>query len=104
MKIAFLISSLNAGGAERVVSLLANELSLSNDIVIITLSKDKPFYKLNSSITVKHLGVLNASNSLIKSIVSNLILIYKITSIIKTLKITNLICFMTTSNVRNNIR
>lgn len=99
MKIAFLISSLNAGGAERVVSLLANELSLTNDIVIITLSKEKPFYKLNDSITIKQLGVLNSGKNPLKSIVSNLFLIYKITLLIRSLKIKNLICFMTTSNV-----
>lgn len=99
MKIAFLISSLNAGGAERVVSLLANELSLTNDIVIITLSKDEPFYKINDSITVKQLGVLNSGANPLKSIFSNLVLIYKITSLIRLLKINSLICFMTTSNV-----
>ena len=99
MKIAFLISSLNAGGAERVVSLLANELSLTKDIVIITLSKGEPFYKLNDSITIKQLGVLNSGTNPLKSIVSNLVLIYKITSLIKSLRIKSLICFMTTSNI-----
>ena len=77
MKIAFLISSLNAGGAERVVSLLANELSLTNDIVIITLSKDEPFYKINDSITVKQLGVLNSGANPLKAILSNQNNIYK---------------------------
>jgi len=96
---AFLISSLNSGGAERVVSLLANELSLTNDIVIITLSKDEPFYTLNDSITIKQLGVLNSGTSPLKSIFSNLVLIYKIFSLIRSLKIKRLICFMTTSNV-----
>ena len=99
MKIAFLISSLNAGGAERVVSVLANELSLTNDIVIITLSKDEPFYKLNDSITVKQLGVLNSGTNPLKSIFSNLVLLYKITLLIRSFKIKSLICFMTTSNV-----
>ena len=99
MTTAFLISSLNSGGAERVVSLLANELSLTNDVVIITLSKDEPFYKLNDSITIKQLGVLNSGTNPLKSIVSNLVLIYKITLLIRSLKIKSLICFMTTSNV-----
>jgi GalNAc-alpha-(1->4)-GalNAc-alpha-(1->3)-diNAcBac-PP-undecaprenol alpha-1,4-N-acetyl-D-galactosaminyltransferase len=99
LKIAFLISSLNAGGAERVVSLLANQLSLKHDIVIITLSADKPFYQLNDSIRVMQLGALNSEKNPVKSILSNLVLIYKITSLIKSLKIKRLICFMTTSNV-----
>ena len=99
MTTAFLISSLNSGGAERVVSLLANELSLTNDIVIITLSKDEPFYTLNDSITIKQLGVLNSETNPLKSIFSNLVLIYKISSLIRSLKIKRLICFMATSNV-----
>tara|TARA_B100000767_G_scaffold108732_1_gene104142 strand:- start:195 stop:1253 length:1059 start_codon:yes stop_codon:yes gene_type:complete len=97
--VAFLISSLNAGGAERVVSLLANELSLTNDIVIITLSKDEPFYKLNDSIRINQLGVLNSGTNPLKSIFSNLVLLYKITLLIRSFKIKSLICFMTTSNV-----
>ena len=76
--VGFLISSLNSGGAERVVSLLANELSLTNDVVIITLSKDEPFYTLNDSITIKQLGVLNSGTNPLKSIFSNLVLLYKI--------------------------
>lgn len=97
--VAFLIFNLNAGGAERVVSLLANELSLTNDIVIITLSKCEPFYKLNDSIRIIQLGVLNSGTNPLKSIVSYLVIIYRITSLIRSLKIKTLICFMTTSNI-----
>jgi GalNAc-alpha-(1->4)-GalNAc-alpha-(1->3)-diNAcBac-PP-undecaprenol alpha-1,4-N-acetyl-D-galactosaminyltransferase len=97
--IAFLIYSLNSGGAERVVSLLANDLSLTNDVIIITLSKDEPFYKLNDSIAIKQLGSFNSGKNFLKAIFSNLILICKITLLIRSLEIKNLICFMTTSNV-----
>lgn len=61
--IAFLIYSLNSGGAERVVSLLANDLSLTNDVIIITLCKDEPFYKLNDSIAIKQLGSFNSGKN-----------------------------------------
>ena len=97
--IGFLISSLNAGGAERVVSLLANEMSLTRKVVVITLSNDPPFYQLNDSIVLKQLGVSNPSRSVLKAIFSNVILIYKICSLIKSQSIKHLICFMTTSNV-----
>jgi GalNAc-alpha-(1->4)-GalNAc-alpha-(1->3)-diNAcBac-PP-undecaprenol alpha-1,4-N-acetyl-D-galactosaminyltransferase len=97
--VGFLISSLNAGGAERVVSLLANEMSLTKKVVVITLSDDKPFYQLNDSITLKQLGVGNAAKTPFKAIFSNFILIYKISVLIKSLEIKHLICFMTTSNV-----
>ena len=35
MKLAFIINSLNKGGAERVVSLLSQELSKEHDVFII---------------------------------------------------------------------
>ena len=60
--VGFLISSLNAGGAERVVSLLANEMSLTRKVVVITLSNEPPFYQLNDSIVLKQLGVSNPSS------------------------------------------
>jgi GalNAc-alpha-(1->4)-GalNAc-alpha-(1->3)-diNAcBac-PP-undecaprenol alpha-1,4-N-acetyl-D-galactosaminyltransferase len=97
--IGFLISSLNSGGAERVVSLLANEMSLTKKVVVITLSNEKPFYQLNYSITIKQLRVLNSGTNPLKSIFSNLVLIYKITLLIRSLKIKSLICFMPTSNI-----
>ena len=97
--VGFLISSLNAGGAERVVSLLANEMSLTRKVVVITLSNDPPFYQLNDSIVLKQLGVSNPSSSPLKAILSNLTLVYKIWALIKSQSIKHLICFMTTSNV-----
>lgn len=53
MKILFVISSLNGGGAERVLSLLANEFeNRNNEVVIITRVKGIA-YKLNENIICK---------------------------------------------------
>lgn len=98
-KIAFIISSLNAGGAERVVSLLANEFSKNKKVFVITLNKDEPFYKLDSNVSLIQLGVLNNSNNLILAFLSNFILIQKIYQIFKINKISHVIGFMTTSNI-----
>ena len=43
MKILFIISSLGSGGAERVLSNLANVLCEKYDVTIATFSKEDPF-------------------------------------------------------------
>lgn len=51
MKIAFVISSLRSGGAERVLSVLANHLAINNEIVVITKSKiEADFYKVDRKV------------------------------------------------------
>ena len=50
MKIMFNCLTMEKGGAERVISLLANEFSKENDVSILTLKKSKDAYKLNPSI------------------------------------------------------
>ncbi len=57
MKICFLIGSLNGGGAERVVSMLANKFSDENDVDIVVWNNEKPFYQLNSNIRVHNLNL-----------------------------------------------
>lgn len=61
-KIYFLINSLGAGGAERVVSNLATNLSWTHDITIITLKEDR-FFDLPEN--VKHLPLSRAKNNLV---------------------------------------
>lgn len=55
-KIVFCIDSLAKGGAERVVSILANKLVQSNDVSIITILDKKVEYELNSNIKLIELG------------------------------------------------
>jgi len=53
MNILFVISSLSSGGAERVVSLLANHLCKNNEVAIATFANEDPFYPLDED--VRHL-------------------------------------------------
>ena len=53
MKIAFIIYSLEAGGAERVVSILANFFSKKHDVEIFVFSEAPVFYKLSSKVKIK---------------------------------------------------
>ena len=49
-KIVFIIYSLDCGGAERVVSLLANYFSTNNHVEVLVFSSTPPFYRLNNNI------------------------------------------------------
>ena len=100
INLAFVISSLNSGGAERVLSILANELVKNYNITIITLYKCKPFYELNSHICLLHCQEKSISNPTYwQSISNHFILFYRLNKIIKNRKIDVCIGFMTTSNI-----
>lgn len=53
MKITFLTASLGSGGAERVVSLLANRMTeMGHQVAIICLLYDDIFYNINSGVNI----------------------------------------------------
>ena len=98
MHIAFLIPNLDAGGAERVLTSLANELSKTTRVSIITLVECESFYDISKNVEIKNINNITGK-SLIKKIRYNLTLIFKLNGILKKEKITQLICFMPTSNI-----
>lgn len=51
-KIAFCINSMEKGGAERVVSILANYFATNNEVYIITVTNKDILYELNSNINI----------------------------------------------------
>ena len=58
MKIALLIRTLDAGGAERAASALANAFAQTGHAVtILCLTGSKPFYPIDPSVTVRYLNV-----------------------------------------------
>ena len=70
--IVFILPSLTSGGAERVVTTLANELISDFHIKIIQLYKSQPFYKLHKDIKLEHCKeVFNPSLTVFKSITNN---------------------------------
>jgi GalNAc-alpha-(1->4)-GalNAc-alpha-(1->3)-diNAcBac-PP-undecaprenol alpha-1,4-N-acetyl-D-galactosaminyltransferase len=99
-KIAFLIYNLGPGGAERVLSTLANNFSDSFDVHVITIVKTNFFYPLNQSIK-KHNCRENEiiKSNIFSSLAENFRLYKKIKFILKHEQINLLIGFMTTSNV-----
>lgn len=64
IKLCFVLSSLRAGGAERVVSILANSFDTKDsfDVTIITVNEAMPFYKLSNTIQLISLDIKHDKN------------------------------------------
>ncbi len=98
--IAFVIYSLNSGGAERVVSTLANGLADKHNITIITLINDKPFYFINDRVNIVACkSSSKKSISFLASLKTNYQLYLSIKKISISHSINLLIGFMTTTNI-----
>lgn len=65
-KITFITDTLSSGGSERVMSVLANELSNSNMVEIICLSGKESFYPINNNVRLTFLGEKYGKNLLKK--------------------------------------
>lgn len=99
-KIAFVISSLSSGGAERVISNLSNELINRFQIVIITFSNTEPFYNLDERIKViPCIKTINQPKSIFHSLKLNYKLTKKIYQIYKAEKVDIAFGFITAANI-----
>ncbi len=99
-KLAFVLPNLNMGGAERVVSSLANELSNNYEIIIVTLSGSDSHYHLHKSI--KHIKCSTksiASNNIFQALYNNYVLTKRLKSILKNYSADLVIGFTTTANI-----
>jgi GalNAc-alpha-(1->4)-GalNAc-alpha-(1->3)-diNAcBac-PP-undecaprenol alpha-1,4-N-acetyl-D-galactosaminyltransferase len=99
MKILFIIASLGSGGAERVLSNLANSLSKRHDITIATFSNEDPFYTLNKRVTHIKLDLLKVSSSKLESIKNNFNRFSELVRTIKRVDADVNISFMTQTNI-----
>ena len=102
MQLAFIIYSLQAGGAERVLSIMANHWSgKSQKVTVITLDDgSKPsFYDIDSRIQQVSLDVAGASKNGFMSILNNFRRINKLRSAIRKSQAETIISFMTETNV-----
>ena len=62
MVIAFLTPSMNGGGAERVISALANSFSVTDEVYILELGNEDSAYYLENKVTLIRLDVAKKSN------------------------------------------
>jgi GalNAc-alpha-(1->4)-GalNAc-alpha-(1->3)-diNAcBac-PP-undecaprenol alpha-1,4-N-acetyl-D-galactosaminyltransferase len=78
------LPNLNMGGAERVVSSLANELSNTYEIIIVTLSGSDSHYHLHPDIKhIKCSTKSTTSGTIFKALSNNYMLTKKLISILK---------------------
>ncbi|OBX24137.1 MULTISPECIES: glycosyltransferase family 4 protein [Bizionia] len=99
-KIAFIITSLTSGGAERVLSTLSNSFVADYQVTIITLYNVMPFYELDSRIKrISCKESYNKNMRFIDSLTNNIYMIGSLYRILKKEQISVAIGFMTTTNI-----
>jgi GalNAc-alpha-(1->4)-GalNAc-alpha-(1->3)-diNAcBac-PP-undecaprenol alpha-1,4-N-acetyl-D-galactosaminyltransferase len=99
LKLIFIIDSLISGGAERVMSVLANRLSESGyDITILSKSHEPPFYKLESKVKLVYLRVKVNYDNKITILFSRLRVYLHICNYLRAKKPDVVIPFLTNTN------
>jgi GalNAc-alpha-(1->4)-GalNAc-alpha-(1->3)-diNAcBac-PP-undecaprenol alpha-1,4-N-acetyl-D-galactosaminyltransferase len=99
MKVVFFIHSLRSGGAERVLSLLANDwLNYGHDITIAVNDINEVFYPVNTQISIIDIGVQH--KGIAKGITANIARVRKIKQTITDTNPDIVISFMTTMNIK----
>lgn len=103
MKILFLIPSLRAGGAERVVAILSNCLAQDISLNLSLLTFDSPendFYKLSDHVERYSIGMYSCiRKGLVKKISSNITRLFRIKKILASLKPDVIVAFMPEMNI-----
>jgi len=99
MKIVFIISSLGSGGAERVLTLLANHFVSKHEVFVITLSQNKPFYFIDNRVNLIQLNLIYNSNSVFSGIENNVKRISLIRKAIYNINPDIIISFLTQTNI-----
>ncbi|MEL6441899.1 MAG: glycosyltransferase family 4 protein, partial [Cyanobacteria bacterium J06621_8] len=100
MKITLIIHGLSSGGAERVMSVLANYWAAKGwQINILTFVDEAPFYRLDSKINYIPLGIAKNSTNLATAIINNWQSIQKLRRAITKSDPNLVISFMTNVNV-----
>ena len=102
MNITFVISSLGPGGAERVLSTMANYwCSKGWTVTIITFDdgKESPFYQLDPAIKHYALGISGNSKNFILAMINNIQRVVILRSVIKKLDKVPIITFSDRTNI-----
>lgn len=100
MKIVFIISSLQSGGAERVISILANGLThRGHSVEIICLNQCEIFYKIEGSVKVNFIAEPSISSNLFFGFLKNLRIVWRLINSLRDKKPNVLISFITKVNL-----
>jgi len=95
----FVISSLSAGGAERVLSLLANRLVETHEIVIATMAETEPFYPLHKDVCHIKLNLMKESGNTMQSVANSIRRVKTLVEVFKRENPDIIISFMTHMNI-----
>ena len=85
MRIAFVIPSLGAGGAERVATLLANEWNAGgHDVTLVTFDKPgtEPFFALDPGVSLREIAA-SASRGLSAKLGTNIARVSRLRSVLR---------------------
>ena len=102
MRIAFVIPSLGAGGAERVASLLANDWSANgHEVTLVTFDAPgtEPFFALHPGIAQRALEAPAEPHGLIGKIGTNAARVSRLRSVLRERNPDAVVAFMTEANV-----
>ena len=99
MRIAFVISSLSNGGAEKVMSLLANYFVKHNEVFLILLCKQEIVYDIDDNINLIELNCCKKSVNIIDGIKNNIYRYKKLKNKITEIKPDIIISFLTQTNI-----
>ncbi|MEE3704825.1 glycosyltransferase [Campylobacter sp. CX2-8023-23] len=97
MRVGFVITTLGFGGAERVLSLIANRLSCEHSVDIIKFDNQKPFYEIEKSIKIINLPALNGG--FLVNLKKRFSKIFALRKIFKSSKYDIIISFMDSTNL-----
>lgn len=103
LSIAFVIASLDQGGAERVVSIMANHWAGKGHAVhILTFGdgSEKPFYELSQDIVLIPMNILFPSHGMLSAVLNGVKRNRRIRETIKSLSPSVVISFIDTANIR----
>ena len=100
MKILFIINHLNAGGAEKILSVLANSFStMGIEVVIATVSKKESFYVLSENIKIVHIKRKKVLLPFVSKVIAPFNFVFAIKNMITLVQPDIIISFTTTMNV-----
>jgi glycosyltransferase involved in cell wall biosynthesis len=101
VRIAFVIPSLGAGGAERVATLLANEWNANgHDVTLVTFDAPgkEPFFALDAGVSLRGLAA-SASRGLSAKLGTNVARVSRLRTVLRELHPDVVVAFMTEANV-----
>lgn len=101
MKITLFDSMIGSGGAERVLTTMANEFVEEYDVSVVTFQSgpEDVFYEMDSGVNVRYLDLLKSSNGLLEAIRQNLRRIKILRQEIKTLDPDVIVSFLPENNI-----